>query len=162
MPIYMQYEGIKGAVTEKGHKEWIELESCQLGTHRQVTSAAGRGTNREASSPSVAEIVATKTQDCASVDLWKASLIGKGKKVKIDFVKTEKDKQETYLTIELENTMLSSFSTSAHGGDGHSRPMESLSLNFTKITYTNNVTDPTNANAGKQQGFWDLATQTGG
>jgi type VI secretion system secreted protein Hcp len=162
MPIYCQYEGIKGAATEKGHKDWIELESCQLGVHRQMTSAAGRGSNREASQPSVSEIVVTKTQDCASADLFRAACSGQGKKVKIDFVKTDKDKLETYLTIEMENTMISSYSTSGHGGDGHSRPMESLSFNFTKITYTNHMTDSVNKNAGKHQAFWDLATQTGG
>jgi type VI secretion system secreted protein Hcp len=157
MPIYMSYEGIKGAVTAEGHKEWIELESCQVGVHRNVTNATGRGTNREAGAPSVSEIVLTKTQDCASADLFKAAVIGDGKKVKIDFVKTDKDKFETYLTIELENVMVSSFSTSGHGGEGHSRPMESLSLNFTKIVYTNNQTDAKNKNAAKQMAGWDAA-----
>jgi type VI secretion system secreted protein Hcp len=158
MPIYMNYEGIKGAVTEQGHKEWIELESCQLGVHRQMTSGTGRGTNREASQAAVSEIVVTKTQDCASAGLFRASLDGQGKKVKIDFVKTEKDKNDVYLTLEMEDTMISSFSTSGHGGDGHSRPMESLSLNFLKISYVNKQTNAKNSNAGTHQSTYDLAT----
>ena len=38
-----------------------------------------------------------------------------------------------YLSIELENAMISNYSVSS-GGD---RPTESLALNFTKITYNN-------------------------
>src|SRR5262245_42277971 len=128
----MDYDGIKGAVTAAGHEKWIELHSAQLGVNRHVTNATGRGSNREASAPSVSEIVITKDLDCASTDLVKASLWGEGKKVKIDFCKTDKDKFENYLQIELENTMVSSYSVSGHGGESHSRPMESLSLNFTK------------------------------
>jgi len=34
----------------------------------------------------------------------------------------------------LQNMLISSYSVSGHGGDNHDRPMESLSLNFAKIT----------------------------
>src|SRR5262249_13784472 len=128
MPIYMKFDGIDGSVTAAGHEKWIEVESCQLGVHRNITSPTGRGTNREAAVPAVSEIVLTKHSDCASTPLFKAALWGEGKKVKIDFCKTDKDKFEAYLQLELENTMVSSYSASGHGGDGHSRPMESLSL----------------------------------
>jgi type VI secretion system secreted protein Hcp len=162
MPIYMEYEGITGSVTADGHKKWIELHSCQLGINRHVTSASGRGTNREAAIPSVSEVVITKDLDCASTSLFKASLWGEGKKVKIDFCKTDKDKWETYLAIELENALISSFSTSGTGGDGNARPMESLSLNFTKVIYVTTLTDDKNATGKPDRGMWDLAAGKGG
>jgi type VI secretion system secreted protein Hcp len=162
MPIYMKYDGIDGAVTATGHEKWIELDSCQLGVNRHVTSATGRGSNREASVPSVSEIVITKSQDVASTNLFKASLWGEGKKVKIDFVKTDQDKFEQYLQLELENTLVSSFSTSGHGGDGHARPMESLSLNFTKITYVTTLMDKDNKTAKPDRAMWDLGAGKGG
>jgi type VI secretion system secreted protein Hcp len=161
MPIYMKYDGIDGGVTAQGHDKWIELHSAQLGVNRHITSASGRGTNREASAPAVSEIVVTKDQDVASTSLFKASLWGEGKKVKIDFCKTDKDKLESYLTVELENTLVSSFSCSGSGGDTHSRPMESLSLNFTKITYNSTLMDKTNATAKPDRAMWDLATSKG-
>src|SRR3954453_4480294 len=92
MPIYMEYAGVKGSVTAEGHKDWIELKSSQMGVNRQAKDPTGSGVNREASAPAVSEIVVTKDLDCASAGLFKEALWGKGKKVKIDFCKTEKDK----------------------------------------------------------------------
>ena len=157
MPIYMQYEGIKGAVTEAGHKEWIELESCQFGSSRHITIAVGRGTNRDASAPSISEVVVTKYQDCASADLIKAAVGGEGKTVKIDFCKTDKEKLEVYLNLELANTLVSSFQSSGAGGTNHDRPMESLSLNFTKITYKAIFTDSANKAGKNYTAAYDLA-----
>jgi type VI secretion system secreted protein Hcp len=157
----MKIDGVDGSVTAAGHEKWIEIQSCQLGTNRNVTSATGRGSNREASVPSVSEIVVTKDLDCSSTNLFKMALWGEGKKVTIDFVKTEKDKFETYLQLELENTLISSYSVSGHGGDSASRPMESLSLNFTKITYHTKMMDPTNKTSTPSRAMWDLAQGKG-
>ncbi|MCE9529819.1 MAG: type VI secretion system tube protein Hcp [Planctomycetes bacterium] len=157
MPIYMQYDGIKGSVTEAGHKEWIELQSCQMGTHRNVTSAVGGSSNREASAPSISEIVITKNLDAASAELFRASLVGEGKKVKIDFCKTDKDKLTPYLQLELENTLVSSFSLSGHGGSGNSAPMESLSINFTKISLNHLSPDESNAKTKPIRAGYDLS-----
>ena len=162
MPIYMHYDGITGSVTAAGHEKWIELHSAQLGVNRHVTSPTGRGTNREAAVPAVSEIVVTKDLDCASTSLFKAALWGEGKKVKIDFCKTDKDKFEAFLQFELENTLISSFSTSGSGGDSNARPMESMSLNFTKITYVTTLMDDKNSTGKPDRGMWDLAQGKGG
>jgi type VI secretion system secreted protein Hcp len=161
MAIYMKYDGVDGDVTAAGHEKWIELHSCQLGVHRNVTSGAGRGVNREAAAPSVSEIVVTKDQDCASTGLFKASLWGEGKKVKIDFCKTDQNKVENYLQMELENTLISSYSVSGSGGDSHGRPMESLSLNFQKITYVTTSMDKDNKTGKPERAMWDLSEAKG-
>jgi len=161
MPIYMKVDGVDGSVTAAGHEKWIELQSCQFGTNRHVTNATGRGVNREASAPAVSEIVCTKDLDCASTGLFRLSLWGEGKKVKIDFVKTDKDKFEAYLQFELENTLISNYSVSGHGGVGHAQPMESLSLNFTKITYATTHMDPSNKTGKPDRAMWDAATGKG-
>ena len=129
MPIYIKYEGITGDTTAEGHKEWIEVNSFQWGVGRGIHSPTGAGGDRESSAPSVSEIVVTKHADTSSIDLLSEALQGEGKTVKIDFVKTDKGKLETYLSYELTNTMISGYSMSS-GGD---RPTESISLNFTKI-----------------------------
>jgi type VI secretion system secreted protein Hcp len=157
----MKYDGIDGAVTAQGHEKWIELHSAQLGVNRHITNPTGRGTNREASAPALSEIVITKDEDCATTDLFKASLWGEGKKVKIDFCKTDKDKLEVYMQIDLENVMVSSYSVSGHGGESHSRPMESLSLNFTKITYVTTQMDTKGGTGKPARAMWDLATAKG-
>ena len=161
MPIYMKIDGVDGSDTAAGHEKWIELESCQLGAHRNVTSASGRGVNREASAPSVSEIVVTKTQDCASTGLFKLSLWGEGKSVKIDFCKVDKDKFEPYLQLELENVLISSYNVSGHGGDASGRPMESLSLNYTKVTFVTTQMDSANKTAKPERAMYDLAAGKG-
>ena len=93
MPIYMGIfekpnvldKKLRGEVKAKGYEGWIELESAQLGTHRNTTNATGRGINREASAPSIQEIVITKALDSVSTALFRAAG-GKGKLIVIAFV----------------------------------------------------------------------------
>src|SRR5437764_304354 len=137
MAIYMNYDGIPGDVTSAGHEQWIELSSFQWGVGRGIGDPSGSSADREGSTPSVSEIVVTKTTDSASTNIMRASLglppAGEGKLVKIHITKTNTDNPENILELELENTLVSGWSMSS-GGD---RPTESLSLNFTKVTYTN-------------------------
>lgn len=158
MPIYMKYDGIDGAVTAAGFEKWIELDSCQLGVNRAISSGA-RG-NRESSTPSFSDISITKPQDAASTGLFTASLYGEGKKVNIAFTKTSTDgkTQQKYLELTLENTLISSYSTSGMGGDASQQPMESLSLNFTKIEWKHTETDAKNKAAKPAVASWDLAS----
>ena len=133
MPIYMNYKdlGVKGDVTEGNHKDWIELSSFQWGVGRGISSPTGASADRESSAPSVSEVVVTKTQDISSVGLLTEAFQGDGVNAQIDFLRTNKDQMDVYMTIELVNVMISGFSTSS-GGD---RPSESITLNFTKLTY---------------------------
>ncbi len=157
MPIYMHYEGIDGDVSAAGHEKWIELQSVGMGVGRHITNPSGRGVDREASAPSLSEITVTKMTDAASANLFRASLFGEGKKVKIDFCKTDKDALEPYLQLELENTLVSNYSVSSAGD----RPMESLSLNYTKITYNNVGMGAVNETGQPDRAEWDLAQQKG-
>src|SRR5437763_9813702 len=82
---------------------------------------------------SVSEITCTKVTDGATCKLLAESLWGEGKKVVIDFVKTDKDKLEPYLHVTLQDTLTSSYATSSRGD----RRRETLSLNFTKVEFKN-------------------------
>ena len=116
------------------YKGWIELESCQLGS-RSINSASANGTNRrEAASPSVTEIVVTRMQDTSSPTLFNEALNGEGTRVTIDFVKPGSP-PIVYMRVELENALIGNYNFSGEGG----RPMESLSINFTKITFNTTV-----------------------
>jgi type VI protein secretion system component Hcp len=164
MPIYMGIfekpnvldKNFTQGVKAKGYEGWIELRSAQLGTHLNMTSASGRGTNREASAPGTQEIVITKLQDSVSTALFKQALYGEGKLIVIAFVK---DDGTTYTKIVLQNTLIASYSVSGHGGVGDSRPSESLSLNFTKITFEMSPTSPNTTHSQvhqlRQQSSWE-------
>ena len=131
MAIYMNYDGVQGDVTETGHTKWIELNSFQWGVGRGISTSVGSAAERESSAPSVSEVVVTKENDVATGKLMQEALGGHGKTVKIDFTRTDKSKQDVYLSLELTNTMISGYSHSG-GGD---RPMETVSLNFTKVVF---------------------------
>ena len=139
MALYMKYGDVKGAVTTDGFKDWIELSSFQWGASRSIGTAARGSTTREHSEPTLSEITVTKLTDVASPKLFLDSVAGKlDNKVTIKFTTTTKGKIETFLTYEMENTGLSHYSMSS-GGEA---PMESLSLNYTKITETFSGMDP--------------------
>jgi type VI secretion system secreted protein Hcp len=140
MPIYMQIDGINGSVKTGKYRGWIELQSAQLGAGTHITNPIGNGSDRGAAQPSIREIVITKKTDASSSDLFRASLWGEGKKVKIDFVR---DDGSTYLRLELESTLISSFSSYKPGGDaGINGPMDSLRMDFTKISFSNVADKP--------------------
>lgn len=136
MALYMEIEDVTGNVTEEGHADWIEIDSLQWGVGRAISSAIGRSADRESSQPSISEITVTKLMDESSPDLFTEACTGEGKLVTIDFCKTGAE-VEQYMQYELENCMISGYSVSS-GGD---RPMESISLSFTKITMTYTPTE---------------------
>jgi type VI secretion system secreted protein Hcp len=165
MAIYMQYDNgsISGDVTDQAFKGWIELNSFQWGIGRGITSpTSGSEADREASLPSVSEVVVTKNQDSASGNVMRAACatgdFSKGKTVMIAFVRAGTGGgSEMYLQYELDNTLVSGWSQSS-GGD---RPSESLTLNFTKISFTYTPSGPTNTSNSPDTPTYDLAAQKG-
>ena len=138
MAIYMKFGSFKGASTTEGFKDWIELDSFQWGVGRGIGSAARGAESREASEPSISEVV-TKRMDKSSPSLLTDAMAGQlNAKVEIKFTTTTKNQVTDFLTYELTNTGLSGYSVSS-GGD---MPVESLSLNFTKIAVTYKGTAP--------------------
>lgn len=128
----MKFGAINGNTTTEGFKNWIELDSFTFGVSRGVSSGAG-GATRESSAPSISEIVVTKHFDTSSAKLYQDSVAGTfDTKVEIKMTTTTKNKVETFLTYELKDCGVSSYSLSS-GGDN---PIESLSLNFTNIMVT--------------------------
>lgn len=134
MAIFMNYNdlAIKGNVTADGYADWIRLDSMQFGIGRGISMEAGHMSNREATRPSISEVTVSKMMDASSSGMFKESVTGsEGVKVFIDVVKTGSDKIEKFVTYELEDVLVSSYSVSA--GDGGA-PGESISLSFAKIT----------------------------
>ena len=157
MAIYLEVDGIQGSVTTQGFENQSELNSFQFGVSRSISTAASGSTARESSNPSISEITVTKLADAASPDLANYALAGQlNKKFTIHFTTTTAGQVTEYLKHELENVGLSHFAVSS-GGD---LPMESMSLNFTKITTTFTPMDPSVSGQNKVVSY-DLTTMTG-
>jgi type VI secretion system secreted protein Hcp len=160
MAAYLKYgTTIKGESLAEGHKGsdgWMEIGSVQWGCGRAISTPVGSSAKREASAPSVAEVVVTKLMDSTSPLLAQEALIGKAVEATVELVETGEGKLETFLTVKLTNAMISSYSMSS-GGD---RPSESLSINFTKIEYTyQGYDDQHKADSAKKKSFmYDLTT----
>jgi type VI secretion system secreted protein Hcp len=162
MAIFLNYDGIPGDVKSKGHEQWIEVSSFQWGIGRGINNSSAAEADREASLPSVSEIVVTKANDSASTSLMRASLgvgdVGKGKDVLIDFCTTASDGATPFINITLKNTLVSGWSISS-GGD---RPTETVTLNFTNVEFKNTPTDATTGATAPNPASYDLPTQVGG
>ncbi len=131
-PIYMKFPGVTGNVTANGYSGYIELDSFQWGVGRSITSSTGSSSDREGSTPSVSEITVGKQSDASSIPLLTDALEGTNASlVEIDFVDIVKGKLQPYLKVDLTNTLISHDVMSSNGD----RPTESLSLNYTKISF---------------------------
>jgi type VI secretion system secreted protein Hcp len=149
-PIFMKCDALtKGAESAKG-TDWIELKSFSFGienptTIGSATGGAGAGKTR------FHEFTIKKTVDKASPLFFKSSPIGSDKssptgpdKCTVNLDRQHTSPNQPYMTLNLENVMISSYSVS--GGD---RPTESITFNFTKIEYKDNAhPTPPRGNAG--------------
>ncbi|HSY29904.1 MAG TPA: type VI secretion system tube protein Hcp [Burkholderiaceae bacterium] len=144
---------INGDSVVDGHEKWITIDSLQFGVGRAI-SASGGGADRETSNPSFSEFTLTKSTDIASADLFMQAVCGKSLgQAQIDFIQTggADKKQQVYMTLLLEEAIVSAYSASS-GGD---RPHESLSLNFVKISYVYNAFSGGKVTTGTPKN-WDL------
>jgi len=155
MAIFMNYNDkkIKGNVTADGYEDWIKLDSLQFGVGRGISMEAGNMSNREATRPSLSEVSISKVMDAASSGMFKESLTGSaGVKVIIDIVKTGADKIEKYVSYELEDCLISSYSVSA----GEAAPAEGISISFAKITMSYTASDRANSGGTPERVGYDL------
>ena len=135
MAVYMKYGSINGDVTTQGFEQYIELASLQWGVGRGISMQSGSKQGREASLPSLSEITIGKEYDVSSGELLKEALSGNVKDVDIVLTRTGTSGSgaQKYMMISMKDVIISGLSISS-GGD---KPMESLSLNYAQISFTN-------------------------
>ncbi len=115
MAIYVKIEGIDGEATQQDHQKWIDVRSIQFGFGRAISTPTGSAANREASQPSVSEVVVNKGMDASSAKLFTEAVTGnKGKTVNIDLVSTGSP-GNTYASYTLTNALVSAYSMSSTG-----------------------------------------------
>jgi len=150
MAIYMKLnKGIKGPITADGFKDWIELSSLNWGVDRTIGTAARSSTSRESSEPNFHEVVVTKEYCVASPKLFLAAVGPLDHEVEIKFTTTADGKMETFLTIKLEDVAVSHYSLTSSGN----MPVETLSLNYDKVTKTFTGHDPKVSGSPETVGF---------
>lgn len=166
--IFIDFLGpkVSGSSTQAGHETQIEVHSWNYGAHQPtnaVRSAAGGGTLEKVHH---APLTFTKAIDTASDDLLKACWTGQHfDKVELTAYRSVGDvgadnSGVQYLKITLDYVIVQDFSISGGQGD---LPVESISLNYSKITFQYVPTTLTKGAAqGAQISFHDLSTNKAG
>ncbi len=144
---------IKGESTVQGFEGWINASSMQFGVGRAVSSPSGGTGKREVSAASVSEVVMSRNSDLASPEFFFQSCGGQTLELcTINIVQIEDNKPAVHVAIELTDPIVSAYSVSS-GGDN---PSESVTLNFTKISFQYNSFDGKKVVSGTPK-KWDLA-----
>jgi type VI secretion system secreted protein Hcp len=158
MPIYLQIDGIQGDATQEQHRKWMDIEAIHWNVARNLNTAAGRASNREASEPTISEIVLTKISDSSSTKLFQEAVTGtSGKRATIHLVTTGSP-GETYIEYVLTNTLVANYSIDSNGD----RPLETIKLNFTKLEVKYIPYDDNNKPQSPMIASYDLATTRAG
>ena len=130
---YMKLGDIKGESTDQDHKDWINLLSM---SHVIEKTTSNTGTARQRGSTTFGDIVVVKEIDKSTPKLQES--IAKGERLAtavIDFTRSDGEGQQTYLTYELKNVIITSY---AFKGDasGDPLPTDQVSFNFEEIKVT--------------------------
>jgi type VI secretion system secreted protein Hcp len=150
----LDVNGIQGDSQIKGFKGKIEVLSFSHGVAMQVGNDY-RG-SRTGGSPNHQDFALTKHLDLASVPLVDACNRGKNLgTVKLIVGRSDRGTVVPVMTYQMENVVVSSVSIS--GGNG-AKPVETITLNYSKITWTYSSQKP----AGDETASWNLATNRPG
>lgn len=143
--MFLQLDKIKGEASDENHTDWIEILSWSHGFSQPASPVRGSsGSTVEKANHS--DISLTKYLDVASTDLFKACWDGTQIETgKIECMRSDgQNAPIVYLTIELDDIILSNISISAGGGD---MPVENLSIAYSKIKYIYNMKKKDDAKA---------------
>lgn len=128
--MFLELDGIKGESTDSKHKDKIDILSYTFGVHQTGASSGGGGSG--AGKASFDDLHISKFADLASPNLMLACATGQHIKKAIIYVRKAGGQQEDYYTITLEELIVSSMQNTGTGSDA---PTESLTMNFSKITF---------------------------
>jgi type VI secretion system secreted protein Hcp len=154
MGVFLQFGSILGDVEDTGHTNWIDLKSVSWTLLRPVSNPAGSSAGQVLSAPQLSQLSITKQQDVATIPLIQAALQGQPVAAQIDFCSTGTGQQQVYYTINLQNALVTAFSQA--GTDG--RPVESVTLNFTQISFTGTQMDASGTAASPASYGWNINT----
>lgn len=155
---FLKIKGIEGESPDKKHKNEIDVLSwswneTQMGTH-------GGGGGGGAGKVNVSDFNFTMTVNKASPKLLLACASGEHiPEAELTCRKAGKEQQE-YLKIKFSDLLVSSYQTGGSSGDVV--PVDSISLNFSKIEYSYSPQDNKGGLGTAIPVHWDVKTNTGG
>lgn len=146
---------IKGECQLSDYKDMVEILSYDHTLSQQITGDQSN-TKRTSGKPDHGDFRVRKYQDLASCKL--IDFCNNAKPIpKLKFVigQNSNGKLETIFEYIMDNALVSSVSISGGGGG---KPVETITFNYTKMSWTYNVQKSDVAEAGKASATWNLAT----
>jgi type VI secretion system secreted protein Hcp len=131
------------------HPAWIEVDSFTWG----VSPSADAATNRAGSRPAPRSLVVRKVVDRASPPLYQACAAGR-KLARAVLAVREPDSAVDDLVIELHDVLVSAVHLD---GDAAAFPMEEISLDYGRITWTYRQSDGSGGPPTEITASWDVA-----
>lgn len=160
---FLKIDGVPGESTDSKHKDWIEILSFSHGVSQLSSGSQSSGGARSAERCNHADMSLVKTLDKASPKLNLFCCNGTHiKEIKLQLCRATGDKQQ-YMEFKLEDSIVSSVRPGGSSQGGESLPLEEVSFNYGKITWTYTETDH---QTGKPKGdvatWWSTVENKGG
>ncbi len=156
--MFLKIGDIKGEARDdkyNGKSGWIDILAWSWGVSNSGTTHMGAGSG--AGKANFQDIAVTKYIDKATTDLIKSTTRGIHHATAQLIVRKAGDKPLDYLLIDMEDVMITSYSTGGSGGED--RLTENISLNFDyfKVKYVEQLNT---GGAGTASNFqWSIASQ---
>lgn len=147
---FLKIDGIPGESSDSKHKDEIDVESWSWGATQSGTFAGGGGGG--AGKVQMNDFHFTMHTNKASPKAFLACASGQHIKTAILTARKSGEKQAEFMKITLSDLLVSSYQTSG-GGD---IPVESISLNFSKIEMSYSEQKADGTLSGAIVAGWDL------
>jgi type VI secretion system secreted protein Hcp len=130
--MFIKFAEVDGEAAEANHENWCEIIGWSH-SFSQPASPLRDSTGSTIERANHSDLSITKYLDQATRQLLKAHWNGtQFETVSLDCLRAAGEESVNYLSIEMEDVIISNYSISAGGGD---IPVENLSLAYSKITY---------------------------
>jgi type VI secretion system secreted protein Hcp len=148
---------INGECQLTDYAQMVELLSYSHGVAQQITGDQSN-TKRTSGKPNHQDFTVTKYQDLSSCQL--VDFCNQAKPIptiKVKIGQNDNGKVNKLFIYELTNALVSSVSV---GGGGGGKPQETVTFNYTKITWTYAAQKSDVSDSGNASATWNLATNS--
>jgi len=149
---FLKIAGVEGEATDEKHKGEIEIHSFSWGEVQPGT--AGHGGGAGAAKVQKQDFAFMKQMDKSSPKLMIACATGEHFKNAVLTVRKAGGDQQDYLKINMEELIVSSYTT--NGGAGEPIPAESVTLNFVKLEMSYKEQKPDGSLGGEVKQKYDF------
>jgi len=160
---FVEIENIPGESTDDAHADWIEILSFSHGVSQMSSGSRSSGGGGGAERCDHQDFSIVKSLDKASAKLNLACCKGEDVgKVTVELCRAGGDKL-CYMKYVMEGVIVTSVRPGGSSQGGEALPLEEVTFNYGKVTWTYTETDhATGAAKGDVESFWDQNNNTGG